>query len=82
MVGLFCTYRYQFLYGNKRKISEYCQSQLILLNAREATTYTFYCHFCVYPNNFKVKIPMSENYCDSEKTIADTIGIATFLSMQ
>ena len=22
-----------------------------------------------------------DNYCDSEKTIADTIGIATFLSM-
>ena len=25
MVGLFCMYGYQFLYGNKRKNSEYCQ---------------------------------------------------------
>ena len=36
-------------------------------------------------NNFKVKIPMYKNYwnyCDREKTIADTIDIATFLSMQ
>ena len=29
-----------------------------------------------------MKIPMSKNYYDSEKTIADTIDIATFLSMQ
>ena len=31
LVGPFCTYGYQFLHGNKRKISEYCQSPLILL---------------------------------------------------
>ena len=31
-----------------------------------------------------MKLPMSKNYwnyCDSKNTIADTIGIATFLSM-
>ena len=38
MVALYCTYGYLFLYGNKRKISEYCQSPLILLKCMGCNT--------------------------------------------
>ena len=46
MVGLFCTYGHQFLYGNERKISQYCQSPLILLK-------------CMRGNNIYILFPFN-----------------------
>ena len=65
MLGLFCTYWYQFLYGNERKISKYCQSpHFTEMHGRQQQIHpiAIYFSFCVLPNNFKVKIPMSKNY--------------------
>ena len=88
MVELFCIYGYKFLYGNKRKISQYCQSPLILLK-------------CMGCNNIYILLPFNFLFVSNQtilnrkslclktietiaivKTIADTIGIATFLSMR
>ena len=46
MVGLFCTNRHQFLYGNQRKISQYCQSPLSLLK-------------CMRCNNIYILMPFN-----------------------